>query len=145
MIDGSLVLLSRATDDLLISASKTVYLKILSAMKGAGWKMHDKGITSFFFRIHICQSDDGISIDEASYAKQIVASVLGKDWDTKLAPAGFKHSIPLPASTQFEATLVNEAPFDAKELVAAQLRYGFKFRSILCGLMHLLGRSMDSS
>ena len=81
-IDGCPVLLSRATADLLVSASKTVYLKILATMKGAGWKMHDKGLASFFFGIRICQSDDGISIDQAPYATEIVASVLGRDWAT---------------------------------------------------------------
>jgi hypothetical protein len=106
-------------------------------MEGAGWKMHDLGLASFFFGIRICQSDEGVSIDQASYAKEIVTSVLGKDWDTKLKP-GSKHSIPLPAGTVFEATLVNETPFDAKALWSlAELKYGFKFRSILCGLMHL--------
>jgi hypothetical protein len=105
-------------------------------MKGAGWSMHDKGIASFFFGIRICQSDAGISIDQAPQAKEIVASVLGKDWETKHKP-GSKHSIPLPAGTAFEATLVNEVPFDIKALTSAELKYGFKFRSILCGLMHL--------
>jgi hypothetical protein len=98
MIDGSPVLISQATYDLLVSLSRTVYFKILAAMKGAGWKMHDKGLASFFFGIRICQSDDGISIDQSPYAREIVGSVLGKDWDTKLKP-GTKHSIPLPAGT----------------------------------------------
>lgn len=45
VIDGLPILISRAADDhLLVSASRTVYLKILVTMKGAGWKMHDKGL-----------------------------------------------------------------------------------------------------
>jgi hypothetical protein len=69
-IDGSPVLISRATDDLLVSSSsKSVYLKIFSTMKGAGWTMHDKDIASFCFGIRICQSGDGISIDQAPQAK----------------------------------------------------------------------------
>jgi hypothetical protein len=47
MIDGTPVLISRATDDLLVLASKTVYLKILTTMKTAGWKMHDKSCIVF--------------------------------------------------------------------------------------------------
>jgi hypothetical protein len=79
MIDGSpVVLISQATDDLLISSSRTVYFKILATMKEAGWKMHRKGLASFFFGIRICQSDDGASIDQSPYAREIVASVLGK-------------------------------------------------------------------
>jgi hypothetical protein len=136
LIDGSPVLVGRATDDLLVSASRTAYLKILATMKGAGWKMHDKELASFFFAIRICQSDYGVSIDQAPYATEIVASVLGKDWDRKLKP-GVKHSIPLPAGTDFEASLVSEIPFDAPSLKAAELKYGFKYRSILCGFMHL--------
>jgi hypothetical protein len=135
-IDGCPVLISRATDDLLVSVSRTVYLKILPAMKGVGWTMYDKGLASFFFGIRICQSDDGISINQASYAKEIVASVFGKDWETKLQP-GSKHSIPFPAGTAFEASLVNKVPFDVKGLLAAKRKCGFIYRSILCGLMHL--------
>jgi hypothetical protein len=105
-------------------------------MKAAGWKMHDKGLASFFFGIRICQSDDGISIDQAPYATEVVASVLGKDWSTGLK-TGLKHSIPLPAGSEYEAALVNKTPFDAPSLAAAELKYGFKYRSILCGFMHL--------
>jgi hypothetical protein len=54
-IDGSPVLISRATDDLLVSSSKSVYMKILSTMKGTGWAMHDKGLASFFFGIRFCR------------------------------------------------------------------------------------------
>jgi hypothetical protein len=103
-IDGSPILISRATHDLLVSASRMAYLKILATMKSAVWKMHDKGLTSFFFGIRICQSDDGISFDQTPYAREIVGSLLGKDWDTKLV-FGVKHSIPLPAGTEFEASL----------------------------------------
>jgi hypothetical protein len=105
-------------------------------MKKAGWTMHDKGLASFFFGIRICQSDDGISMDQTPYAREIVYTVLGKDWDTKLK-SGTKHSIPLPAGTEFEASLVTETPFDLNTLTAAELKYGFRFRSILCGFMHL--------
>ena len=67
-IDVFSALLSRETDDLLVSASKAVYVKILVTMKGADWKIHDNGLASFFFGICICQSDHGISIDQAPYA-----------------------------------------------------------------------------
>jgi hypothetical protein len=70
------------------------------------------------------------------HTREIVSTVLGKDWDTKLK-SGTKHSIPLPAGTEFEASLVTGTPFDIKTLVAAELKYGFKFRSILCGFMYL--------
>jgi hypothetical protein len=93
-------------------------------MEGAGWTMHDKGLASFFLGIRIRQSDDGISIDQAPQAKEVDASVLGKDWETRLKP-GFKHSIPLPAGTAFKATLVNETPFDIKALSVAEQKYGF--------------------
>jgi hypothetical protein len=84
-IDGSPVLISRATDDLLVvSSSKSVYMKILWTMKGAGWAMHDKGLASFFFGIRFCHPMTGYPIDQAPQAKEIVASVLGKDWETKL-------------------------------------------------------------
>jgi hypothetical protein len=136
MIDDSPVLISQVTDDLLVSASKTVYLKILAVMKNAGWQMHDKGRASFFFGIHICQSDDEVSIDQAPYAQEIMASVLGKDWDTKLK-SGTKHSISLPTGTEFEASLVTETPFDVINLSVTEQKYSFKFRSILCGFMHL--------
>ena len=86
--------------------------------------------------IRICQSDDGVSIDQTPYAKEIVASVLGKDWDTKLPP-GTKHSIPLPAGTEFEASLASETPFDIAALAAAEQKFGFKYRSVLCAFMHL--------
>jgi hypothetical protein len=66
MIDGPAVLISCATDDLLVSASCTVYLRILATMRGAGWKMHDKGLASFFFGIPICQSDDEWYLDRSS-------------------------------------------------------------------------------
>jgi hypothetical protein len=69
-------------------------------MKGAadGWEMHDKGLASFFFGIRICQTDDGVSINqEAPYELLVVATVLGKDWATHLK-LGTKHSIPLPAA-----------------------------------------------
>jgi hypothetical protein len=135
-IDGSPVLISRATDDLLVSSSRSVYLKILATMKTAGWKMHDKGLASFFFGIRISQSDDGISIDQSPYARELVGSVLGKDWDTKLQ-SGTKHSIPLPAGSEFEASLVTETPFDVQALSAAEQKFGFQYRSILCGFMHL--------
>jgi hypothetical protein len=70
LIDGAPVLISRATDDLLVSASRMVYLKIPSTMKDAGWKMHDKDLASFFFGIHICQSKDGVSIDQVPTLKK---------------------------------------------------------------------------
>jgi hypothetical protein len=98
--------------------------------------MHDKRLASFFFGIRICQSDDGISIDQAAHATEVVASVLGKDWSTRLK-AGLKHSIPLPAGSEHEAALVNETPFDAPSLAAAEFKCSFKHRSILCGFMHL--------
>jgi hypothetical protein len=56
MIDSSPVVISRATNDLLVSTYCTVYLRILATMKGVGWKMNDKGIASFFFGIRNCQS-----------------------------------------------------------------------------------------
>jgi hypothetical protein len=123
---------------LLVSVSNSVLFKDLATMQGAGWKMHDKGLTSFFFGIRICQTDDdGVSIDQAPYASELlVATVLGKDWPTDLK-TGTKHSIPLPAGTEYEASLVTATPFDLPELKAAELRWGFKFRSISCGFMHL--------
>jgi hypothetical protein len=105
-------------------------------MKSTGWKIHNKGLASFFFGICICQSDVKVSIDQTPYAREIMASVLGKDWNTKLK-SGVKHSSPLPAGTKFEASLVTETPFDVHALSAAEQKYGFKFRSILCGFMHL--------
>jgi hypothetical protein len=57
MIDGSPVLISQATDYFLVSSSRTVYFKILVTMKKAGWKMHDKGLASFFFGIRIWSFD----------------------------------------------------------------------------------------
>ena len=106
-------------------------------MKGAGWKMHDKGLASFFFGIRIHQSDDGIFIDQAPYATEIVAPVLRKDWATRLKP-GVKHSIPLPAGTEYEASLATETNiFDLPALIAAGQKCGFKYRSILCYFMHL--------
>jgi hypothetical protein len=69
---------------LLVSSSRTVYLKILATMKKAGWKMHDKGLASFFFGIKICQSDDGVSIDQSPYAQIVPA---GSDYKTKPAQA----------------------------------------------------------
>ena len=50
--------------------------------------------------------------------------------------------IPLPAGTGYEAALVT--PFDLPALLAAEFKYGFKYRSILCGFMHLgLGTRPD--
>jgi hypothetical protein len=93
-------------------------------MKAAGWKMHDKGLASFFFGIRICQSDDGISIDQAPCATEVVASVLGKDWSTRLK-TGLKHSIPLPAGSEHEAALlVNKTPFDALSSVQTASQLG---------------------
>jgi hypothetical protein len=70
------------------------------------------------------------------YAREIMVSVLGKDWDSKLK-SGTKHSISFPAGTEFEASLVTETPFNVLALNAPEQKYRFKFHSILCGFMHL--------
>ena len=82
----------------------------------------------------MCQSDNRILIVQAPYATEIVASVLSKDWATRLK-SGVKHSILLPAGTEYKAALVAERSFDLPCLTTAKHKYGFK--SILCGFMHL--------
>ena len=79
----------------------------------------------------VTQSVDGISIDQAPYATGIIASILGKDWTTRYEP-GVKPSIPFHhTGTEYEAALVTETPFDLPALIAAEIKYGFKYRSIL--------------
>ena len=110
-IDGSPMLPSRATNDLLVSASKTACLKILTTSKGASWKIHEKGLARFFFGICICQFGYGAAIDQAHHATEIIASVLSKDW-TACLKSEVKHLIPLPAGTEHQAVLVTLTPFD---------------------------------
>jgi hypothetical protein len=62
--------------------------------------------------------------------------VLGEEWQMGLK-SGVKHSIPPPAGAEHEAALVAETPFDLPSLKVAELKCGFKHRSILCGFMCL--------
>jgi hypothetical protein len=128
-------MVARATDDLLVSASRANYEVLLKAMSKK-WTMHDKGLAKFFFGIRITQSIDGISLDQIPYAKEIVATILGPEWETK-HPNGKGHSSPMPAGTDFEKKLVECVPLDSDETKKIELRFGFKYRSLLCGIMHL--------
>jgi hypothetical protein len=80
-------------------------------------------------------------MDQAPYAREIVSTVLG---NTKLK-SGTKHSIPLPAGTEFEGSLVTETPFDIKALSAAELKYGFKFHSCVASCILDFGRCIRVS
>lgn len=83
--------------------------------------MQGKGLVPFFFGICICQFKNDISIEEAHYAREIVASVLL----TRIGPlvsnqSGVEHSIPLPtAGNEYKAALVSaERPFNLPGLTA---------------------------
>jgi hypothetical protein len=83
-------LISRATDDLLVSASRTVYLKILANHEThAGW-MHD---TCFpFLGIGICELGM-MEVHQAPYEREIVAASVSSRKDRRNSKTGAKHSI----------------------------------------------------
>ena len=137
IIEGEMVLVGRATDDLLIGGSEKVYRIIHDAMD-KHWKIHDKGLAKFFFGNRITQTTDGTSMDQIPYAYQLIEQVFGKDWrkHTSQSPA-LKHSVPLPHGNEFEASLLNAIPLDARETKTMNNKYNFKYRSLLAGLMYL--------
>ena len=57
IIGNSPVMVARASDDLLVAASRANYEVLLNAMYKK-WTMHDKGLAKFFFGIRITQSID---------------------------------------------------------------------------------------
>jgi hypothetical protein len=87
-------------------------------------------LATYFFGFHIIQSVDAITLDQRPFAHATLGEVFGAGWDDQ-PPGPDKHAIPLPAGTAYEGRLTSETPASPAELRAFEIKFVYKFRTLL--------------
>mgnify|MGYP000361726594 CR=1 FL=1 len=129
------VVLCRATDDFLcLCANEETYHLIVKVFE-KHWTVHSLGVVSTFFGLHFVVSDDCVTIDQTDKAENIITAVYGPSWIKQ--PPSSSCSTPMRPGTAYSESLARAIPLDERELKATENEFGFKYRTILQGCMHI--------
>jgi hypothetical protein len=99
------------------------------------WNIHDYGLATYFFGIDIIQSMDAIT-NQRPFSRSVITEMFGVSWESQETGAS-KHAIPLPAGTAYEARLAGEIPASPAKLKDLEIKFGYKFRTLLGKFMQL--------
>jgi hypothetical protein len=133
---GSPLIMCRATDDFLVICEfRSTYDAIVAIFK-AQWTIHALGSVTTFFGINFHVSSQCVTLDQNDKVASMLSSVYGTNWSS--TPPKASYSSPMIAGTAHAEDLARCSPYSADELQMAQTStFGFGFRTILCGSMHI--------
>ena len=135
LFENAPVILCRATDDFLcLCDSETIYTRIVAVFE-KHWTVHTLGQVSTFFGLHIVVSPDCVTIDQTDKTQGLITAVFGPSWDKQ--PASSSHSTPMRTGTAYSESLARAIPIDDRDLKSVESDFGFKYRTILQGCMHI--------
>ncbi len=135
IVKNSLVMIARATDDLLIAPLSFDAYQTIVKIFGQHWKIHDMGIVEHYFGLQFVHSPSCISIDQTHLVKYVLLSVFGNGWKNQVGQK--KDLVPMLIGTSHAEALAGCIPFDKIEMEDAIKRYGFHYRILLGQLQHL--------
>ena len=125
IMQGHLVILARATDDILIATTHVdAYQAIVSIFQGK-WKVHDMGIVEHYFGLRFVHSPGCLSIEQTHLVYEVLRSVFGHDWASQIGNKS--DTVPMIAGTAHEEALAACIPYDASDLESAVKQYGFSY------------------
>ncbi len=135
LYNGAPVVLCRATDDFLcLCAEEATYHAIVRVFE-KHWKVHSLGPVSTFFGLHFVLSRDCVTIDQTDKTENLVTAVFGPSWQKQ--PPSNSCSTPMRTGTAYSESLARAIPLDDKDLKLTEQEFGFKYRTILQGCMHI--------
>lgn len=126
---GSIVLMGRSTDDMLLYSNKQTYHFVTNILFCHWSEIHAKGLVTFFFGIWIIQRDDCISLNQCHLSIDVVTKVLGPDWEKH--PRSTLHCTVMPSGSAFKAQLASSTPLTKDQTIVTETKFGFKFCLIL--------------
>jgi hypothetical protein len=130
--DKGPMIVGRATDDMLVMATQDSY-NLLCDSLARHYPIRRKGATQFLFGLRVIVTEDAITVDQKHLPEFIVAQVFGEAWNK--IPPGERDRIPMDKQV-LESFENCERLIDA-DLKEIEPKFGFKLRSVLCGIMYL--------
>jgi hypothetical protein len=97
--------------------------------------MHALGLVRTFFGLNFVATPHCITVDQKDKCEKIITQVFGPSWRLQ-KPKG-SYSIPMKAGLKHAEMLARSPPLSDEALLAAEISFGFKYRSILGACVHL--------
>jgi hypothetical protein len=135
IVNGEPVILGRATDDFLCAYEKKSTYDYIVEQFRQKWKIHALGVVRKFFGLNFVISTNCITIDQIDKCEKIITQVFGPSW--KLPHPKGTFTIPMKAGSKYAELLARSPPLSDADLLAKELSFRFKYRSILGACVHL--------